>query len=86
MTEIGLQTGWLSEEVRAEQSQTVRDVLRRCMHADLDILLPKMGPAGATELFFLLAITDEIGGNAIAKRIRDRMDEYEQTQKAGLTA
>jgi signal transduction histidine kinase len=85
VTEIGSQTGWLSEQVRAEQSQGVREVLQRCMHADLDILLPKMGPVGATELFFLLAITDEIGGDAIAKRIQERMDEYEQTQKAGLT-
>ena len=85
VTEIGSQTGWLSEEVRAEQSKVVREVLQRCMHADLDILLPKVGPAGATELFFLLAITDEIGGAAIAKRIQERLDEYEQTQKAGLT-
>jgi multidrug efflux pump subunit AcrB len=44
-----------------------------------------MGPAGGTELFFLLAITDEIGGEAIAKRIRERMDDYEHTQQAGLT-
>jgi signal transduction histidine kinase len=85
VTEIGSQTGWLSEEVRAEQSQSVREVLQRCMHSDLDILLPKMGPAGATELFFLLAITDEIGGEAIAKRIRERMEDYENIQKAGLT-
>jgi len=85
VTEIGSQTGWLSEEVRAEQSKVVREVLQRCMHADLDILLPKVGPAGATELFFLLAITDEIGGAAIAKRIQERLDEYEHTQKAGLT-
>jgi hypothetical protein len=85
VTEIGSQTGWLSEDVRAEQSQGVRDVLQRCMHSELDILLPKMGPAGATELFFILAITDEIGGEAIAMRIQQRMDDYEHVQKAGLT-
>jgi signal transduction histidine kinase len=85
VTEIGSQTGWLSEDVRAEQSQGVRDVLQRCMHSDLDILLPKMGLAGATELFFILAITDEIGGEAIAMRIQQRMDDYEHVQKAGLT-
>jgi hypothetical protein len=86
VTEIGSQTGWLSEDVRSEQSQGVRDILQRCMHSDLDILLPKMGPAGATELFFILAITDEIGGEAIAMRIQLRMDDYEQKQQAGLTS
>ena len=63
----------------------MRDILQRCVHSDLDILLPKMGPAGATELFFIVAVTDEIGGEAIAKRIRERMNDYEQIQKAGLT-
>jgi signal transduction histidine kinase len=85
VTEIGSQTGWLSKDVRAEQSQGVRDVLQRCLHSDLDVLLPKMGPAGATELFFILAITGEIGGEAISKRIQERMEEYERIQKAGLT-
>jgi signal transduction histidine kinase len=85
VTEIGSQTGWLSDEVRAEQSQGVRDILQRCMHSDLDILLPKMGLAGATELFFIVAITGEIGGEASAKRIQERMDDFEHLQKAGLT-
>jgi hypothetical protein len=71
--------------VRAEESQGVRDVLQRCLHSDLDVLLPKMGPAGATELFFILAITGEIGGKAISKRIQERMEEHEHVQKAGLT-
>ena len=85
VTEVGSQTGWLSEDVRAEQSQGVRDVLQRCMHSDLDILLPKMGPAAATELFFILAITDGIGGEAITKRIKRRMIDYECIQNVGLT-
>jgi signal transduction histidine kinase len=85
VTEIGSQTGWLSEDVRAEQSQGVRAILQRCVHSELDILLPKMGSAGATELYFILAITDEIGGEAIAKRIQERMEDYEHIQKAGLT-
>jgi signal transduction histidine kinase len=85
VTEIGSKTGWLSAEVRAEQSQGVRETLQRCLHSDLDILLPKMGLVGATELFFILAITDEIGGEAIAKRIQERMGDYEHLQQAGLT-
>jgi signal transduction histidine kinase len=85
VTEIGSQTGWLSDEVRAEQSQGVRDVLQRCLHSDLDLLFPKMGLAGATELFFILAITDGIGGAAISKRIQERLGGSEQIQQAGLT-
>jgi signal transduction histidine kinase len=85
VTEIGSNTGWLSDELRAEQSQGVRDILQRCVHSDLDILLPKMGIAGATELFFIVAITDEIGGEAISKRIQERMYDFERLQKAGLT-
>jgi signal transduction histidine kinase len=85
VTEIGSQTGWLSEAVRAEESHGVRDILQRCLHSDLDVLLPKMGPAGATELFFIVAITGEIGGAAISKRIQERMGEHEHMQKARLT-
>ena len=85
VTEIGSQTGWLSNEVRAEQSRGVRDLLQRCLHSDLDILLPKMGSAGAAELFFIVAITDEIGGEAISKRIREQLDSSEHLRQAGLT-
>jgi signal transduction histidine kinase len=85
VTEIGSKTGWLSDEVRAEQSHGVRDLLQRCLHSDLDVLLPKMGSAGAAELFFIVAITDEIGGEAITKRIREQLDGCERIQQAGLT-
>jgi signal transduction histidine kinase len=85
VTEIGSQTGWLSDQVRAEQSRGVRDLLQRCLHSDLDVLLPKMGSAGAVELFFIVAATDQIGGEAITKRIREQFDDFEQIQRAGLT-
>jgi signal transduction histidine kinase len=85
VTEIGSQTGWRSDDVRAEQSQGVRDLLRRCLLSDLDVLLPKTGSSGAEELFFIVAITDEIGGEAITRRIREQLDEYEDIQQAGLT-
>ena len=51
----------------------------------LHVAIPKMGTTGATELFFILAITDEIGGKAIAKRIHQRMNDFEHIQKVGLT-
>jgi signal transduction histidine kinase len=83
ITEIGSQTGWLSDEVRAEQSHWVRDVLQSCLHSPVDVLLPKMGVAGAVELFFMVAITDGVGGEAISKRIREQLHEH--IQQAGLT-
>jgi hypothetical protein len=82
VTEVGSQTGWLSEDVRAQQSQGVRDVLQGCEHSDLDITLAQDGLAGATELFSILAITDEIGREAIAKRVQQRLIDYEHIQKA----
>ncbi len=84
VTEIGSQTGWLSDEVRAEQSHGVRDLLQRCIHSELDVLLPKMSFAGATELFFIVAITDEIGGEAITRRIRKQLDNCKHIRQAGL--
>jgi signal transduction histidine kinase len=85
VTEIGSRTGWLSNEARAEQSYGVREILQRCLHSDLDVLLPKMGRTGAAELFFIVAITNEIGGVALTKRIREQLGGWEQTQQAGLT-
>jgi signal transduction histidine kinase len=85
VTEMGSQTGWLSDEVRTEQSHGVRDLLQRCLHSDLDVLLPKMAFAGAAELFFIVAVTDEIGGEAITKRIREQFDGCGHIQQAGLT-
>jgi len=85
VTEIGSQTGWLSNEVRAEQCRGIRDLLRGCLHSDLDILLPKIDFAGPAELFFIAAITDGLGGEAISKRIRKQLDSSERLQQAGLT-
>jgi signal transduction histidine kinase len=85
VTEIGSQTGWLSDQVRAEQCPGIRDLLKGCLHSNLDVLLPKMGFAGGVELFFMVAITDRIGGEAISKRVREHWDACEQVQQAGLT-
>src|SRR6202022_2686443 len=72
------------EEVRAEISSPVRDLLRRCLYSDLDVLLPKTSFAGAAELFFIVAMTDGLGGEAITKRIRKQLDSCEPIKQAGL--
>ena len=85
VTEMGSETGWLSDAVRTERSHEVRDLLRGCLHSGLDILLPKMGFAGAVELFFIVAFTDVTGGEAISKRIREHVGGSEHIHQAGLT-
>jgi signal transduction histidine kinase len=85
LTEIGSQTGWPSDEVRAEHSHEVRDLLQRCLRGDQDVLLPKMGSIGAAELFFIVAITDRVGGEAITKRIREQLSGCEYIEQAALT-
>jgi signal transduction histidine kinase len=85
VAELASQTGWLSDEVRAEHCHGVRDLLQRCLHSELDVLLPKMGSAGAAELFFIVAVTDAIGAEAILKRIGEQFSGRERTLQAGLT-
>jgi signal transduction histidine kinase len=85
MAEIGSNTGWLSDEARAEHSQSVRELLRRCLHTAHDVLLPKMGSAGAAELFFIVAATNLVGGEALAGRIRGLFEDRDPVDMAGLT-
>lgn len=85
VTELGSQSGWLSREAEVESYHQVRDVLSQCMHSGLDVLLPKMGPAAGTEFFFIVAVTDEIGGEAITRRIRQKLAGCKQIQRRGLT-
>jgi Histidine kinase-, DNA gyrase B-, and HSP90-like ATPase len=85
VTELGSQTGWLTERVRAEQSLEVRRVLKECLQSELYILLPRMGFAGAVELFFIVAATDQIGAAALAQKVREQLDLSDPIQHAGLT-
>ena len=85
LTELGSRSGWLTEKARAEYSYWLRDVLQRCLNSQLDVLLPNMGSSGATELFVMAAVTDEIGGEAITKRIRDKLHGSEEMLQADLT-
>ncbi len=85
VAELGSKTGWLSDQLRAEHSHSVHGLIQACLHSDLDILLPRMGIAGATQLFFIVVLTDSIGGEAIAKRIREQLTAAIYMRQAGLT-
>jgi signal transduction histidine kinase len=82
--EIGSRTGWLSNELRAEQCHEVRDLLQRCLHSNLDVLLPTMAFAGSVELFFIVAATDEIGGKAMTQRILEQLGTCGHIQQHDL--
>jgi signal transduction histidine kinase len=85
VTEIGSQTGWLSNEMRSDQCRGIRELLLGILYSDLDVLLPKMDHGGPKELFFIAANTDETGGEAISKRIRKQLDSFDRLKQAGLT-
>jgi anti-sigma regulatory factor (Ser/Thr protein kinase) len=84
VTQMGSQTGWLSDEARAEHSHGVRELLQHCLRADQDVLLPKMGSSGPVELFFMVAATDLVGGESLAERIQCQFDERGLAVKADL--
>lgn len=85
LTEMGSETGWLSNEERVGQCRGIRERLRGILYSDFDILLPKMDMAGPKELFFIAALTDEVGGEAITRRIRNDLDSFVGLKQAGLT-
>jgi signal transduction histidine kinase len=76
--------GWLSDVARTERSQWAREMLRRCLHSDQDVLLPKMGSSGVADLFFVAVATDAAGCEAMSKRIHLQFDEHQVAQKTGL--
>jgi signal transduction histidine kinase len=84
VTQMGSRTGWLSDEARAEHSHGVRELLQRCLRADQDVLLPRMGASGPVELFFMVAATDLAGGASLAERIQSEFDDRDPAVKADL--
>jgi signal transduction histidine kinase len=78
--------GCFSPELRADTSRRIRELLMRGLRSDLDVLLPSIGGPMAEGLFFIIAVADGIGGEAIAKRVRDQLYRYEQIHRAGLSS
>ena len=62
----------------------MRELLQRCLHADEDVLLPKMGSSGRAELFFIVAATNRAGGELLARRIQRQFDNRDPALKTGL--
>jgi PAS domain S-box-containing protein len=83
VTEVSSPGSWQSNVTRAEQRRIIGHLLQGCLHSDSDVLLPKMGVTREQQLFFIVAATGQIGGEAICKRIRENLAEH--IQQAGLT-
>jgi signal transduction histidine kinase len=83
VVEVGSRKGGPSTEKLAEQCRKIGELLQGCLRSNLDVLLPKMDSPGPTELFFIVAITDKVGGEAISKRIRILLHGY--VQQTGLS-
>jgi len=85
VVEMDSQDGWLSPDLRIEMSNVARTLLQRCLLPDLDVVLPKMGPGDAQELFFAVACTNKHGAEVMSKRVREQFRRCERLQQAGLT-
>jgi signal transduction histidine kinase len=85
VVEIRSPSGWLSDEMRAEKTQSIRTTLQQCLYPDRDVLLPKLCFTGTLELFFIVALTDKNGGNALAARIVKQMNGRDHVQYEDLT-
>jgi hypothetical protein len=59
---------------REESTGHVRGVLRQCLFADVDVLLPRMGRFAADEWAFVAAFTDATGAAALAGRVRGQLE------------
>jgi signal transduction histidine kinase len=84
VTEMASKTGWLSDAARVEASCAVRGLLLAFLEPELEILLPKMGSTGATELFFIVSGAPRKRGEALAERIRDHLAPSAAIRQMGL--
>jgi Histidine kinase-, DNA gyrase B-, and HSP90-like ATPase len=63
--------------------QEVRHIVQRCTLPDLDVVLPKTG-SGQSGRCLVLAIANDEGAKVLAKRLREQLQHWEQSQRTGL--
>jgi signal transduction histidine kinase len=77
--------GGRNADFQQEWRHEVRDLVRRCLLPNLDVLLPKMSYGAEEERFFVAAFADEKGASILAKRIRDQFDCIPHLKRTDLT-
>jgi PAS domain S-box-containing protein len=65
---------WPSHESREEWYHDARNLLRRCLRPDQDVLLPNMGGGLDGERFIVAAFADDRGAAVLANRIREQFE------------
>jgi PAS domain S-box-containing protein len=67
--------------IQAEVVPEIRKILKRCIHATQDLLLPSMSDAEPENTFFIIACTDPSGFAVIAKRIGRELKNFDIASK-----
>lgn len=62
----------------------VRDRLTRCLRADLDVLLPRIGHSSSGEIFFVVARCDQHRADLLGQRIQEELASDRDLREAGL--
>ena len=73
VVEMASRYGWLAEQERVEKSQTARAIVQQCLYPDRDVLLPKMCFTGGLEHYFVVAMTDNVGAEALTNRLEKQL-------------
>jgi hypothetical protein len=84
VTEFNSHSECVSTEVRSERYRRIRELLERGLRCEYDVLLPRIGSPGAADLFFMVAVADEAGAQAILHRIREQLRRFGQMQGVEL--
>ena len=74
-------TGWRDEMDRERALHRIHQLLERCMLPDVDVLLPAENSNGS-ELFAIVARTDERGAQVLLSRIREQLSRCDDARKA----
>jgi hypothetical protein len=63
----------------------IRNILKRCILSDKDVLLPSLTYKKLEDIFFLAACADQSGAEVIVSRIREQLATCKDLKKAQLT-
>ncbi len=64
--------------------QQARDIVQECIRRDLDMVLPRMGPACDREIFLLLTSTDQAGAEVVANLIRKQLWQWQAVRDGDI--
>lgn len=73
-----------AEKIPERLWQEVRHLVQRCTLPDVDVLLPKIDPGEEAGRCSVLAVANDDGARVLAKRLREQLKLWEQTQRSGF--